>query len=264
MLCAGIGERLRPLTNTTNKSLLNIPEKDVTSRTMIEHFLAGLITASDKGKAFKIDAVHVVIGHYGYKFRKTLGKEFGLISFQEDSVMNIEPCLKIRFHENPLFNITGAAQSLYTVADVMRRGPCLILEGDHYMDPALIHHLMTSEHENCMLVDPDLTRLKYDEETIVYGYQGVVEHLQWLPPYPENPIGEALTLFKLGEKASKDLASVLEHYLLEDGPAKREIIEPINRLMEAHDIHYALTTGHQWIEIDTLEDLEKARKMKWR
>lgn len=247
ILCAGIGERLRPLTYNTNKSLL-----EVAGKALIEHFLDTLVYCRDHGVSIGI--VHIVIGHYGHKFRKLLGS-----SYQG---------LEIRFHENTLYKVTGAAQSLYTVSDVLRRGPCLVLEGDHYLHPELMLHLLTSDWkarqcENVVLVDEDKKRLKLDEEVVAYGYQGMVEHLQWLPPYPENPLGEALTIFKLGAKASSDLAAVLENYLLEPGPAKREIVEPMNRLLEMHDMHYALTTGFKWIEVDTPADLEEARKLKW-
>jgi len=238
VLCAGIGERLRPYTNKTNKSLL-----DINGKPLIIHFLDILY------HTWEVNTTHIVIGHYGHKFRKLISHSWYASS--------------TRFHENQLFKITGAAQSLYTVSDVLRRGPCVVLEGDHYLDPRLMQRLMKNKQENVVLVDEDLSRLKYDEEVIAYGYQGVVEHLQWPSPYPENPIGEALTIFKLGKDASRDLAAILENYLLEDGKARREIIEPLNRLMEMHDLHYELTGGLQWIEIDTEADLEKARNMKF-
>jgi len=173
ILCAGIGERLRPLTYNENKSLLKIREK-----TLIEHWLDALIYSNAK-----IDTVHIIIGHYGYKFRKLLGSQY--------------KNLKIQFIENKLFKITGAAQSLYAANNILKNNPCIILEGDHYMNPELMKKLVESEYENCLLVDEDLSRIKFDEEVLAYGYGGLLQKLKWLPPYPENPIGEALTILNL-------------------------------------------------------------------
>lgn len=239
VLCAGVGERLRPLTYRTNKSLIKIGEK-----TIIEHWLDALIYSQAD-----IETVHIVIGHYSYKFRELLGGQYR--------------SLKIKFIENKLYDITGAAQSLYTAKHILRNHECLILEGDHYLHPELMKKLIASEYENCLLVDKNHSRIKYDEEVLAYGYAGQVERLKWLPPYPDNPLGEALTIFKLSKDASNMLASLIHVYLLEAGPAKREIIEPINRLIKLHDMQYIETNGLDWIEIDFQADLETAREMKF-
>jgi len=239
VLCAGVGERLRPLTYRTNKSLIKIGEK-----TIIEHWLDALISSEAD-----VETVHIVIGHYGYKFRELLGGQYR--------------SLKIKFIENKLYDITGAAQSLYTAKHILRNHACLVLEGDHYLHPELMKKLIASEYENCLLVDENHSRIKYDEEVLAYGYEGQVERLKWLPPYPDNPLGEALTIFKLSKDASSMLASLLHAYLLEEGPAKREIIEPFNRLLNSHDMQYVETNGLDWIEIDFQGDLESAKEMNF-
>lgn len=244
VLCAGIGERLRPLTYDTNKSLLEINGKP-----LIVHWLDALV---DSG--CNPDKVYIVIGHYGYKFRKLLGKEYR--------------GMKIGYLVNPLYKITGAAQSLYIAFDILWRHECLVLEGDHYMTPELMHLLMSSEYENCCLVDSNLSRLDLDEEVVVYGRSEHIQRFKWMPPYPENigngeMIGEALTIFRLNKNASAMLALLLEQYLLEEGAAKREIVEPFNRLLDMHDMQYISTEGKKWVEIDFQSDLDKARKMKF-
>ncbi len=238
-LCGGIGERLRPHTYDTHKCLL-----DINGYSLIEHFLDALLYSEAV-----IEIVHIVVGHYGYKFRKLLGSNY--------------EGLKIQFHENPLHKITGAAQSLYLMLNVLKKNPCLVLEGDHYLDPDLMLKLLNSAYENCILVDEDLSRIHYDEEVLAYGYKGLVDRLKWLPPYPENPLGEALTIFNLSKNASNALATILEASLLQEGSAKREIIQPFNLLMRSHDIHYETVNGAQWVEVDFLADLERARSMKF-
>ena len=243
ILCAGISERLRPETYDTNKNLL-----DINGKAMIEHLLDAFIYSG-----VEIECVHIIIGHYGYKFRQLLGSSYR--------------ALKIRFHNNTLHKITGAAQSLYLTSHILREHQCVVLEGDHYLDPELLKNLMTSEYENCLLVD-DTTLLDWGEETSAYGRDGLLDILHWPARASHNIpkallLGEALTIFKLSKQASNSLAIVLEQYLLHEGPARREIIKPINMLRNLTDIHYIFTEGRQWIEIDFPADLEKARAMRF-
>lgn len=237
-LAGGAGERLHPLTYETQKCLLEIDGKSIA-----EHWLEALLHSKAE-----VDVVNIITGYCEYKFRKLLGRNYH--------------GLKIRYINNPLYKITGAAQGLYLAYRYMNV-PTIILEGDHYMDPRLMEMLIESEYDNCILVDPDLSKINYDEETLAYGYKGTVESLKWMPPYPNDTLGEALTIFKLSRKASRDLRLILENYLLEDGSAKRQIIEPFNRLMAKGDIHYIETEGLEWTEIDFESDLEKARRMKF-
>jgi len=244
ILCAGISERMRPETYDTNKNLI-----DINGKALIEHLLDAFIYSG-----VDIDTVHIIIGHYGYKFRKLLGSNY--------------KGLKIRFHNNSLHKITGAAQSLYLAINVLKEHPCTVLEGDHYLDPELLKKLLLSKYENCLLVDDDKSKLTFGEETLAYGSEGTLDVLHWparkFHSIPDSLlIGEALTIFKLSKQASNSLATVLETYLSSPGPAKREIIEPMNMLRNLQDIQYITTEGRPWIEIDFPADLEKAREMKF-
>ena len=244
ILCAGISERLRPETYDTNKNLL-----EINGKALIEHLLDAFIYTG-----VEIETVHIIIGHYGYKFRELLGSNYH--------------GLKIRFHNNPLHKITGAAQSLFLASNVLREHECVVMEGDHYLDPELLKKLLTSEFENCILVDEDANKLSWDEETVAYGMHGHLERLHWLAntQHPHGDtilLGEALTIFKLSKQASKDLSAILTLYLMEDGSARKEIISPINKLMKIHDIQYLGTEGREWVEIDFPADLEKARGMNF-
>lgn len=235
-LSAGIGERLRPLTYTTHKCLLEIKGK-----TIVEHFLDCLIYSEAE-----IDRVHIVIGHYGYKFRELLGNDYR--------------GLKTQFLVNSLYKITGGAQSLYTAFNILRKHPCLVIDGDHYVDPELMKMLISSEYENCILVD-DSKIPKFDEDTVAYGHEGTLDKLVWYPPYPPNYLGEAITIFKTSKEASHALAVILEDFLLEDGAAKREMVDAFNRLMRLFDFHYISTEEREWTEIDFEADLEMARRI---
>jgi len=239
ILCAGIGERLRPPTYTTNKNLLPINGKP-----LIQHLIDTLIDSKTAVKR-----IHICIGHFGYKFRELFHKTYRGVP--------------ISFLTNPLYKVTGAAQTLYIASPILRRGSCLVLEGDHYMHPTIMTNLMQSNYKNCILVD-QYHKPILDEETLAYGQGGLLSALKWLPPYPEGWLGEALTLFKMDSDCSSALANLLEEYLLENGSARKEIIEPFNRLIKSRDFHYEATGQLPWIEVDTPQDLAYAREMKFK
>lgn len=237
LLCAGIGERLRPLTYTTNKSLLKVEDK-----TIIEHMIDVFISSG-----IDIELFQIIIGHMGYKFRKLLGSSRKGIS--------------IRFQENPLYDITGAAQSLYlTITSLYHGCNCIIAEGDYVLDQKLATQLIESSFENCVLVDTS-ERYPKGDPVLAYGSETNLIKLRWPAPYESGWLGEALTIFKTSKNSSLRLGMILKEYLLEDGTAKKEIVEPYNRLMKIEDFHWVSTQGAKWAEVDTEEDYERAKEM---
>lgn len=237
-LAAGIGERLRPHTYDKCKCILRIGDKSI-----IEHWLDALIYSG-----VSVSTVHIIVGHYGYKVRNLLGRHY--------------QGLKIQYSTNPLYKITGGAQSIYVASKALKH-PTIIVEADHYVDPELMKMLFDSEFENCILVDHDLSKIKYDEEALAYGSNGLLKEIKYLPPYPEGTIGEAIGVLKLSKKASQTFGVILERYLMEHGPAKKDYTEPFTRLMETEDVYYIGTQGKEWIEIDFESDLRAARRMNF-
>jgi len=240
IMCAGVGERLRPLTYSSPKSLLELDGKP-----LLAHFLEGLVYSEAD-----IKSVHIVVGHLRKRFKKLIGSEYR--------------GLKIRYLNNPLYKITGAAQSLYLAGPILQKNATLIADGDHYLHPDLFKKLMQSEYDNCTLVDPDLSNMSHPEHAeLAYGYEGLLSMIKFLPPFQDNPIGKAMVIFKLSKNASNSLFTFLEKYLLEDGPVIKETIDPLNKLMKIHDVHYHLTEGLESIEIDFFDDYVRAKELEF-
>lgn len=238
ILCAGVGERLRPLTYTRPKALTELDGKP-----LLAHFLDGLVYSEAD-----IKSVYIVVGHLRKSFKKLIGS-----SYQG---------LKIRYLVNPLYKITGSAQSLYLAGTLLQKNATIVADGDHYLHPDLFKKLMQSEYDNCTLVDSDLTKIAHPEHAeLAYGYEGLLSKIKWLPPYPEKPIGRLTTVFKFSKKASSSLFTFLEKYLLEDGPAIKETIDPLNRVMRIHDVHYCLMDGLEAVELDFFDDYVRAREL---
>jgi len=242
LLCAGIGNRLRPLTKKIHKSLLPIGDK-----MLVEHILDTIVD-----NEIDINTVHIVIGHYAYKWRDLLGSQYR--------------SLEIRYLINPLYKVTGASSSLYIASRILKNHPCLIMEADHYMHPKLMKMLFDKKNENAILTDKTHD-IEFYEEVMGYGLNGILTDIIW-PVTKDSPkkncLGEAMTVFKLSKKTSYAYAVILENYLLEKIPVViKEIVEPLNRLIKQEPMYYVDVDGLPWIEIDFPSDYEKAKKMKF-
>lgn len=240
ILCAGVGERLRPLTYALPKSLL-----EVNGKPLLCHFLDGLIHSGAD-----IKSVHIVVGHLGKSFKKLIGSKYR--------------SLKVSYINNPLYKILGAAHSLYVAGPILQKGATIIAHGDHYLHPELLKKLMGSPYKNCILMNADLSNqshLDMGTDELGYGYEGLVSRVGSHPSYPYDPIGKILYIFKLSKVSSNSLFTILEQVLLEEGEAKKELDLPLNALMKTHDMHYQPTEGLEEIEIDFLDEYERAKKL---
>lgn len=240
-LAAGVSERLRPLTYTKPKALIEFGGLTITEM-CLQAFSELDVT----------DAA-IVIGHFGDMIKKRIGNNYAGIN--------------IRYIYNPFYSVTGGAHSLWLARQFFEGKPCIIMDGDHLIDNQLLYKLVKSPYENCMLVDDRQTIEELSEETVIVGRDGIIKYLAWSPigelfrmVEPRDVIGEAVVIIKLGADASTSLSYEVNRHLLEGRGGKLEIIEPLNHTFGRHDTWYISTEGLPWIEIDFEKDLEKARK----
>lgn len=239
-LAAGIGERLRPFAYTKPKALIEFEGVSITEMCLQAFGKLGVTEAA------------IVIGHFGDMIRQRLGDTYAGI--------------RIRYFYNAFYPITGGAHSLWLAREFFEGKPSIIMDGDHLIDQRLLSKLTKAPYENCMLVDDTQDIKKLTEETAVVGRDGIIRYLAWNPTAelfrmvePEDVVGEAVVIVRLGAKASTALSFEVDRYLQEGRGGKLEIIEPLNNTFARHDTWYLSTEGLPWIEIDFDYDLEKAR-----
>ena len=111
VLAAGLGSRLRPLTDDCPKCLT-----EINGIPLIKRAIAGLAAAGVK-------TVAVVIGYLGDVVRQAVG----------DSLAGAE----IRYIENPEYATTNTARSLALAGDMLRAG-AYVVEADVVFDPQIL------------------------------------------------------------------------------------------------------------------------------
>lgn len=160
--------------------------------------------------------------------------------------------LPVEYVFNPLFYETGVGYTVKLASDYWSGHNCIIADGDQLIHPKIAELIMDAEHDT-ILVDSK-TQLKFDEETLVIGSYGLVDKLVW-PAHSfekkENVVGETLVISKLSVPSTYELYPLL---------GKGEMIDALSQVI----LYYKDVEGLPWVEIDTVEDLEKAKEIhKW-
>lgn len=129
ILAAGKGERLSPLTERTNKVLI-----EVGGRALIDHMVESLAAAG-------VAAITIVSGHCAGQIESHVGDRIGNVP--------------IRYVHNSDFGSTNNVVSLAIGLEPLPLGtPLLLIEGDLLLDPALIRRVVESGDIDAALVQP--------------------------------------------------------------------------------------------------------------
>jgi choline kinase len=232
VLCAGRGKRLRPLTSDRPKCLLSFG-----SRTILECCLENVQAAG-------IRDVVLVTGY----------KEERIERFIRNRALGEVTCVY-----NDRYDRTNTAVSLHLALKVID-DDFILINGDVLFDRGILVDLIRHPAPHCVVVD---TGMSLDHEEIkVMARNGRVEKIS-KELDPKLSLGEAIGLYKVGRILIPDLISIFDglerrgedHHFFEKG---------FERVCEegGDGRFFGLlpTSGRPWVEIDTHEDLDYARR----
>jgi choline kinase len=233
ILCAGRGERLRPLTDNRPKCLL-----EVGGRTILDRCLSALKSAG-------LADILIVTGYRA-----------------EMVEAEARRCLPsgTAFVPNPAYGETNTAVSLRIALAASPGRDCVQVNGDVLFDPTLLDDLLGCRGSNLVVVD-DMGSPAAEEVKVTARDGRVVRIGKSLAP--SACLGEAIGLNRIGAAAAAELVRIYEE--LESRGERNHFFEVgIDRLAETdggrHTFGLILTGGRPWIEIDTPEDYEHARR----
>jgi len=223
ILAAGVGSRLRPLTDELPKCLL-----EVGGRTIIDHQIAAL------GRDGITD-VTVVVGYCGDRIRRHL-----------DS--------RVRFVDNERYKCTNSLYSLWLAREELLSG-ALILNSDVLAQPLLFDRLLQSPAPDAILVERGEAFEAEDMKVMLNGSL-VVDFGKDLPP--DRAHAHNVGAAKFSAEGAARLVGYLEH-LVTTGHANDWVPVAFREFARQWPLTAVTTDGLPWIEIDYAEDLTRAR-----
>ncbi|MBW2526299.1 MAG: phosphocholine cytidylyltransferase family protein [Deltaproteobacteria bacterium] len=231
LLAAGGATRLRPLTETTPKCLL-----DIGARTMLSRTLSLFV---ERG----IRRFTIVDGFYGEKIRDAVTSEFDPSWF--------------RFVRNERWDCTNNAYSLWLAREEDRE-PFMLIDSDVLFDPEVLDRVLQSDAPNRLAlrtaggVGAEEMKVKLDEA----GH--VVDISKEIAPAEAN--GESVGIEVFSPGFSKKLFATLERRMVTEERVNEYYEASFAELARAGEPIQGVDLGDlRSMEVDTIEDLEKAR-----
>ncbi len=238
ILAAGMGKRLKELTNGNTKCMVK-----VNGVTMIERALSIL----DKKN---LSRIVIVVGYEGQK----------LI----DYINTLSLKTPIIFIDNPIYDKTNNIYSLSLAKDYLCKDSSLLLESDLVFEESIIDCLIEDERENLALVDKfeswmDGTCLELDENDSILNFiPGKKLNFQ-----DKHKYFKTVNIYKFSKDFSKNVyVPLLEAY--EKAMGENEYYESVIKLIAILDSKWLKAKrleNQVWYEIDNVQDLNIAESL---
>lgn len=233
ILAAGIGSRLRPLTDEVPKCLLKVGGK------LILEVIIDNVLAND------IEELVIVTGYREEKIRLFVSSRY--------------PGTRVRYIHNSRYANTNNIYSLWLSKEAVVGDELLLLDSDIVFEQDIIGKLLSSGYENCLALKKHHV---HDEEIKVKtDPQGRVLEIGKEVNLREA-IGESIGIERFGVKLLDRLFQILDRKILVEGKVNQFYEAAFQELIETgEEIFVVDATDYICIEVDTATDLETADRM---
>jgi choline kinase len=233
ILAAGVASRLRPLTDSRPKCLLDVGGKTILERT-VENLLAERVTD-----------ITLVTGYLGEQIQTYMGSRF--------------PGLKPRYVPNDRYGTTNNIYSLWLAGRHIPPGGFLLFDSDILFDRAILGLLRTCTSPGCLALRSDRT-LGAEEVKVLTDGHGFVRSIG-KEVNPAQAAGESIGIERFGNALAAVLWRVLDRMILAEDRVGLFYEAAFQELIDAgHQIAAVDVGSLRCIEIDTPGDLASAAR----
>lgn len=233
ILAAGLAKRLRPLTNTTPKCLL-----DINGKNLLKMTVDNILKCEIKDFIF-------VTGYRENMIREYLDRNFKSINKT--------------YISNPDFANNNNSYSLWMTKDFVK-DEMLLLDSDILFDYKIVKKLLDSEHNTCIAIknhklDAEQIKVIIDEKDKVLEIGKEVEI--------SKSAGESIGIEKLSRDFLDEMFKILDRKILKENNVNEfyetTFQEIINMKDDKMNMYGVDISEYECMEIDTIEDYEKAK-----
>jgi choline kinase len=234
ILAAGVGSRLRPLTDESHKSLLPIDEKSI-----LEHMLENIAEIG-------IREVLIVTGHREEDIKKLVRERASDLS--------------VSFVHNERYLTTNTGYSLMLAKKFAVGDDFVKFDADVVFEQSVLEKLIKSPHDTCLCIDKNI-RLDMEEVKVIADLNGKVIAVG-KKLNPRESKGESIGIEKIGAEAGAILFEELERLMKDDVNLQEYYDDSYTTLVHNGVPFYAIDiTGLKWVEIDTPQDYARAQQL---
>ncbi len=234
LLAAGIGSRIRPLTDNKPKALL-----DVAGFSILERMLTNVRNVGLKDV--------VIISGYLEEQLKT----FVTSKFSD---------LNVKFVRNDVYSETNTGYSLLLSRGFVNGDDFVKFDADVIFEEEVLRKLINSHFETALCIDTNI-HLDKEEVKVITDASGMVLQVGKKLD-PKLCKGESIGIEKIGKEAGKLLFEELER-LMKDKANWTEYYDDSYTTLVNKGIKFGAVniTGLKWVEIDTHEDYDRAKQL---
>ncbi len=234
ILAAGVGSRIRPLTDSCPKCLLKVG-----GITILERMITNI---RDCG----IGEVIIVLGYLDIEIENFVSSTF--------------PDLSVQFVLNDRFAETNTGYSLM-LAEAFANGNGFVkFDADVVFDQDILRKLIDSAYDNCLCIDRNIQLDAEEIKVVVEAGNRVVRASKTVDA--KLAIGESIGIEKISSTTAKTLFAELSTMMADPVNHQDYYESAYERLIDRNTPFHALDiTGLAWTEIDTKEDFASANRL---
>lgn len=229
ILAAGVGSRLRPLTNEMPKCLIPVAGIPILQRQIEALLVCG------------IGRIIVVAGYKG------------------DQVVNF--CQRypevVEVVVNQGYADTNNMYSFYVAAQNLGEASVLLCNGDVVFDPEIVSSLLKSESGNLIGVQPN----RYDDEAmkvVVNSHGRVIELSKAVPA--SSAYGVSIDIYKFLPQALTEIVKIATRIIVDEEKRNLWTEVAVNEALRSIEFRPFDIGMYRWTEIDNFADLTLANE----
>ena len=228
LLAAGLGTRLRPITNNVPKCMVA-----VNGIPIIEKQIKNLV---ENG----VMDINVVAGYKREVLKEFLNKNYPFVNVIE----------------NDIYDTTNNMYSLYMTMKYVKGGEFLLMNSDVFFDSNIIEGLLVSKEANMVACEYGC----YIEESMkITVNDGVITHIS-KKITPEEAYATSIDVYKIGTEAGNNLFDMTVD-IIERQKNKNSWTEvALDEIFSITEFNPYKIQG-RWFEIDNHEDLAAAEEL---
>lgn len=230
ILAAGLGSRLRPLTDEVPKCMIK-----VNGVTIIDKQIKNL-------KENGVKELFIVTGYKGDILEKYITEKYNE--------------LDIKILYNDVYDKTNNMYSLNMAKDYLVGEEFIMMNSDVFFEGEIIKSLLKEDYNNLIVCQAQ----NYNEESMkVIVSEGIVTHISKQIDKNDS-YGTSIDVYRFGQDASKQLFDIIDIYLNVKNDINSWSEVAIDDLLKVSKFK-TLDTQCKWMEIDNHDDLRLAEKI---